>query len=152
MIEIKSMSHSAINELLTRVKYGHLGCAERNHPYVVPIHFGYDGEFVYIFTTEGRKTEIINANPEVCLQVEEVLDKQHWQSVMIVGNAEKVTDAAEREKAMASILAVNPDLTPALSIRWMDPWVQEVRDIETIYRVKPSNVTGRRTVAPDAAG
>ncbi len=147
MIEIKSMLQPAIDELLARVRYGHLGCAERNHPYVVPIHFGYEGGFIYIFTTPGRKSEIMDANPEVCLQVEEVTDRHSWQSVMIVGNAKLVTEAAERERAMQSILIVNPDLTPALSIRWMDPWVQEIRDSEMIYRVTPSSMTGRCTVA-----
>lgn len=152
MIEIESMLSPAVNELLKRVNYGHLGCAEHNQPYVVPIHFGYDGETVYIFTTPGKKSEIIDANPNVCLQVEEILNKDDWQSVMVVGQAKMVTDDAEREKAMQLILAVNPTLTPALSIRWMDSWVQEIRDIETIYRIRPTNITGRRTVVTKSAG
>lgn len=152
MIEIKAMARPASDDLLTRVKYGHLGCSENNNPYVVPVHFGYDKEFVYIFTTEGRKSEIIDANPKICLQVEEVTDKDNWQSVMVVGNAERVTDDSEREKAMEAILEVNPNLTPALSIRWMDPWVREVRDIEIVYRVKPSTIAGRCTVAADGPG
>lgn len=151
MIEIESMLSPAVNELLKRVNYGHLGCSEHDQPYVVPIHFGYDGEFVYIFTTPGKKSEIIDVNPNVCLQVEEILDKDNWQSVMVVGQAKLVTDDSERQKAMQLILAVNPTLTPALSIRWMDSWVQEIRDIETIYRIKPTNITGRRTVVTMSA-
>ena len=70
---------------------------------------------------------------------------------MVTGEAKTVTDDAEREKAMQLILAVNPALTPALSIRWMDSWVQEIRDIEKIYRIKPTNITGRRTVVTKSA-
>lgn len=151
MIEIESMLSPAINELLKRVHYGHLGCAEHNHPYVLPIHFGYDGEFFYIFTTPGKKSEIIDVNPNVCIQIEEILENDHWQSVMVTGEATTVTDDAEREKAMQLIRAVNPALTPALSIRWMDSWVQEIRDIEKIYRIKPTNITGRRTVVTKSA-
>ena len=151
MLEIKSMPRPAIDKLLTRIKYGHLGCSENNHPYVVPIHFGYESGFVFIFTTKGRKSEMIDANPEVCLQVEEVVDDQNWQSVMIVGDAVRITDDNERERALKSILAANPSLTPALNIRWMDPWVQEVRDVEMIYRVTPTTISGRCTAAPDAS-
>jgi uncharacterized protein len=151
MIEIESMLSSAINELLKRVYYGHLGCAEHNQPYVVPIHFVYDGDFFYIFTTPGKKSEIIDVNPNVCIQLEEILENDHWQSVLVTGEATAVTDDAERAKAMTLIRAVNPTLNPALSIRWMDSWVQEIRDIEKVYRIKPTSITGRSTVVTKSA-
>jgi len=39
---------------------------------------------------------MIDANPEVCLQVEEVIDDENWSSVVVVGDAEKITDASDR--------------------------------------------------------
>ena len=99
---------------------------------------------MFIYTTEGKKFEIIKINPRICLQVEEVTDNQHWQSVIVDGIAEQITDKDEREKALKIIIEANPTLTPAMSIRWMDNWVRE--NIAVVYRVTPTSVSGRRTV------
>src|SRR5262244_1054115 len=72
MIEVREMSDKGIEELLSRVGYGHLACCLDDKPYLVPIHYAYDGTNVYIYTTEGKKSEIIERNPNICLQVEDV--------------------------------------------------------------------------------
>ena len=144
MLEVKDMTHAEMDALLDRVRYGHLGCSQNNHPYVVPIHFALDENTIYIFTTEGKKSEIIDSNPEVCLQVEEVIDDENWSSVVIVGEAEKMTRGGERDKAYAAISMTNPSLTPALSFRWVDEWVREQKDSEVIYRINRKTTTGRR--------
>ena len=144
MIQVEELSDAEINEILDRVGYGHLACSRDNQPYVVPVHYAYAGGKVFIYTTEGKKFEIIKTNPSICLQVEEVIDNQHWQSVIVDGIAEQITDKDEREKALKIIVETNPSLTPAMSIRWMDNWVRE--NIAVVYRVTPTSVSGRRTV------
>ena len=91
-----------------------------------------------------NKTEIIESNPEVCLQVEDVTDKKNWQSVIVLGDAVQLTNQEEIKSAMDLILATNPKLTPALSIRWMDQWIRS--NVEVIYRITPTMITGRTTV------
>jgi len=144
MIEVLQMTDNESKEVLARVGFGHLGCARNDRPYVVPIHFVYDNLKIYIYTTEGMKTDILRDNPQVCLQVEEVVDNGDWRSVIVNGEAKRVTDRDEREKAIKLIRAVNPTLTPAISIRWMDNWVRE--NIEVVYRIRPTTITGRSTV------
>ena len=144
MIQVEELSDAEINEILDRVGYGHLACSRDNQPYVVPVHYAYAGGKVFIYTTEGKKFEIIKINPSICLQVEEVTDNQNWQSVIVDGIAEQITDKDEREKALKVIVEANPTLTPAMSIRWMDNWVRE--NIAVVYRVTPTSVSGRRTV------
>lgn len=144
MIQVEELSNAEINQVLDRVGYGHLACSRDDQPYVVPVHYAYAGGKVYIYTTEGKKFEIIKTNPSICLQVEEVMDNQHWQSVIVDGIAEQITDKDEREKALKIIIEANPTLTPAMSIRWMDNWVRE--NIAVVYRVTPKSVSGRRTV------
>ena len=144
MIEIEEMGNSEIDALLAKTGYGHLACARNNEPYVVPIHYAYAKPYVYIYTTLGKKAEIIKENPRVCLQVEEVGDNKHWHSVIVYGTAEELIDESEREIALKAITATNPTLTPAVSIRWMDSWVRE--NIEVIYRVTPTEMTGRATI------
>jgi uncharacterized protein len=144
MNEVQEMTNSEIDEVLARVGYGHLACASNNRPYVVPIHYVYDKLKIYIYTTDGKKTDIIRDNPQVCLQVEEVVDNGDWRSVIVNGKAKQVTDREEREKAVKLIRSVNPTLTPAISIRWMDNWVRE--NIEVVYRIRPDTITGRSSV------
>jgi len=144
MIEIKDLGNKEINELLQTVGYGHLACTDGKEPYIVPIHYAFDDPFIYVYTTEGKKSEIIKRNPRVCLQVEKVVDNTHWQSVIVTGEAEALTDEAERQVALDAILKSNPTLTPAVSIHWMDNWVRE--NIEVVYRILPIETSGRASV------
>lgn len=143
MTEVEELQNNETEEVLQRVGYGHFACARDNQPYVVPVHYVYDKPNVYIYTTEGMKTEIIKANPRICLQVEEVVDNGDWRSVIVTGEAEQIV-GKEREEAVRRILATNPTLSPAVSIRWVDNWVRE--NIEVVYRITPDMMTGRSSV------
>ena len=145
MIEVREMSREEIARLLGRGWYGHLGCARDGHPYVVPMCYAYDAPDLYFFTTEGTKTEFIAANHEVCFQVEEVASPDDWQSVMLTGRAELLTDAAEIERAMFLVSEHNPSLSPALNRTKIGPWTRLSRI--ALYRLRPEAAYGRRTVA-----
>ena len=146
MIEVEEMAANEVHALLRRADYGHLGCARDNRPYVLPIHYAYQDPDIYIFTTEGMKTEFIAANPEVCLQVEEVVDRTHWKSVIAIGKAERLTDKEEIKHAMQYITKANPTLTPALNKMWIDSWGR-ANNI-TLYRIHPAIISGRKTLPP----
>jgi len=143
MIEIEEMDSKEIHDLLESTSFGHLGCSRYDEPYVVPINFAYIDPYIYIYTTEGKKAEILKANPRASLQIEKIKDRTHWLSVIIQAAAHEVKDPAEREKAIAAILKINPTLTPAISVHWMDDWVRE--NIEIIFRLEPASKTGRKT-------
>lgn len=144
MIEVEEMSDPEIDELLGRVGYAHLACSRDDQPYVVPVHYAYSGGEIFVYTTEGKKSEFIAANPRVCLQAEDVTDNQHWESVIVDGVATRLIGEAERDNAFKKIVEINPTLTPAVSIHWMDEWIRE--NIEVIYRIVPDRMTGRRAV------
>lgn len=144
MLEIQEMTEEDAREVFARMGYGHLACCQNDQPYVVPVHYAYDGENAFVYTTEGRKAEILRANPEVCLQAEDVEDNENWTSVMAFGKADQLVDENDRQSALDLLLKLNPRLTPAVSIRWMDSWVRE--NIEVIYRIRPQLITGRQTI------
>jgi nitroimidazol reductase NimA-like FMN-containing flavoprotein (pyridoxamine 5'-phosphate oxidase superfamily) len=100
---------------------------------------------IFIYTTEGKKTEIIDQNPNICLQIEDVKDNQHWTSVVVEASATRLTAGKERDTAIEIITKINPTLTPAVSVRWMDDWVRENREV--VYRITPVVTSGRRAVA-----
>jgi nitroimidazol reductase NimA-like FMN-containing flavoprotein (pyridoxamine 5'-phosphate oxidase superfamily) len=144
LLKVKDMAMGEMQALLLRVGFGHLGCTRDGHPYVVPMHYAYDGQDIYFFTTEGTKTEFIAANHEVCFQVEEITDASNWRSVMVVGEAHKVTKPDETERAMQLITERNPALTPALNKTDIGAW-HRLSNI-AIYRVQTSAVYGRKTI------
>lgn len=144
MIEIREMGEAETRETLGRLNYAHLACSRASEPYVVPVHYVFDGQHIFIYTSEGKKSEILDSNPRVCLQAEDVIDNEHWVSVMAFGDVERVTDKSARSNALDLILEANPTLTPAVSIRWMDSWVRT--NVEVIYRFRPRKLSGRKTV------
>jgi len=144
MLKVEDMSPAEMHALLQRENFGHLGCARDGRPYVVPMHFAYDGKELYFFTTQGMKTQYIDANPQVCLQVEEVKDTTHWRSVMVIGRATEITGTEEMQRAMKLITERNPALTPAISATQLDSIGRAV-DI-ALYRISPELIDGRQTV------
>ena len=144
MLKVEDMSPTEMHALLQRESFGHLGCARDGRPYVVPMHYAYDGKELYFFTTQGMKTRYIHVNPQVCLQVEEIIDSTNWRSVMVVGQATELTLAEETQRAMKLITERNPSLTPAISATQVDSLGRAV-DI-AIYRITPEVIDGRQTV------
>ena len=143
MLDIDEMGTKEIQDLLQQVRYGHLGCVFEGHPYVVPMHYYFENLDIYIFTTEGLKTKYIDANPEVWLQVEEVHDLLHWRSVIVSGQAERLTLQQDIDHAMQFIKEHNPTLSPAINRTWTDAWGRE--NVVVIYRIRKSEMSRRTT-------
>jgi nitroimidazol reductase NimA-like FMN-containing flavoprotein (pyridoxamine 5'-phosphate oxidase superfamily) len=138
------MSTGEIRALLLRVGFGHLGCSIDGHPYVVPMHFAYDSEQLYFFTTEGTKTSYIAGNSKVCFQVEEITDPVYWRSVMVIGRAERITKESEMLEALRLIRERNPALSPALNETKIGSWKRS--SLPAVYRIRPDVYHGRKTI------
>jgi uncharacterized protein len=144
MLDIDEMSSHEIYELLRQVGYGHLGFIHEGKPYVMPMRYYLENEDIYMFTTEGMKTHDIDVTPEICLQVEEIIDDPlHWRSVIVAGQAKKLTEKAEIDRVMKFIKEINPTLSPAINRTWTDSWGRA--EVVAIYRVYPSEMSGRTT-------
>ncbi len=143
MLDIDEMSTKEINDLLQKVGHGHLACALDGHPYVVPMGYHLDGLDIYIFTTVGMKTKYMDANPEVCLQVEDVHDLEHWRSVTVMGRAEHIIEQSEIDRVMQLVKTKNPTLSPAINRTWTDAWGRA--EVMALYRIHPRQMSGRTT-------
>jgi uncharacterized protein len=84
-MRIVEISEAESKELLGRVSVGRLGCALDNQPYVVPVAFAYDPEVLYVFSTLGKKIKWMRQNPKVCLQIDEIVSRSSWTSVVVNG-------------------------------------------------------------------
>jgi uncharacterized protein len=101
---INEISEQQCREILSRASIGRLGCALDNQPYVIPVYLTYDSNYVYVFSTFGKKIEWMRANPKVCVEVDEITNQTQWVSVIANGRYQELPEpqyAAERAHARA---------------------------------------------------
>jgi nitroimidazol reductase NimA-like FMN-containing flavoprotein (pyridoxamine 5'-phosphate oxidase superfamily) len=96
---IQSMTEAASRELLTRAHLGRLACAHEGQPYVTPMSVTYDANWLYGFSTLGQKITWMRANPHVCVEVDEVVSRQDWATVIVMGQYQELTTDQERTYA-----------------------------------------------------
>ncbi len=74
-----------------------IACARHDQPYIVPIHFSFDAErkCLYSFSAIGQKIDWMRENPRVCVEVDDIADKDHWTTVLIFGGYEELTDSSD---------------------------------------------------------
>jgi uncharacterized protein len=89
---IQEMSERDCSNALTRAKVGRLACAHDNQPYVVPIYFVYEEPYLYGFTTLGQKVEWMRSNPLVCVELDEVQNREQWTSILLFGRYEELPE------------------------------------------------------------
>ena len=82
-------------------------------------------------------------NPLVCLEVDEVADKNHWQTVVIFGRYEEILDSPEEAEARLRAEALFKQRP-----EWWLPAAGKVDSRErhgvVVYRIHIDRVTGRR--------
>jgi uncharacterized protein len=125
-------SRGLLREKLT----GRLGCSDKGNPYVVPVNYLFDGECVYVHSLPGRKINILRANPNVCLQVDEIEDSYNWRSVIAFGHYEEILDVDERERILANLFKRLPHLTPVESLS-----TNSARQT-IVFRLRITEITG----------
>jgi nitroimidazol reductase NimA-like FMN-containing flavoprotein (pyridoxamine 5'-phosphate oxidase superfamily) len=92
---IHEMTHKECLDALARFRFGRLGCACDNQPYVVPIYVAYHERHLYAFSTAGQKIEWMRANPRVCVEADEITSHYQWLSVVVLGHYEELPDTPE---------------------------------------------------------
>jgi nitroimidazol reductase NimA-like FMN-containing flavoprotein (pyridoxamine 5'-phosphate oxidase superfamily) len=143
-----TLTPEQIEHLLHSEVVGRLGCHAGGRTYVVPVNYGYDGEFVYGHAAEGMKLQMLRANPEVCFEVDQRRGLSHWQSVIAWGTFE----ALEGPAAMRAIDLLLDRLLPLIESEGASAPRDEARKtlaaeapVEqlTIYRIRLHERTGR---------
>lgn len=143
MLDIDEMGQIEIHELLSKIGYGHLGFIHEGKPYVMPMHYYFDNSDIYLFTTVGMKTHDIDADPDICLQVEEVHSLSHWRSVIVTGQAKHLTEQNDIDRITQLVKERNPSLSPVINRTWTDSLGRG--EVVYIYRVTQSEMSGRTT-------
>ncbi len=143
---IHEMSEKECREVLTRGSIGRIGCSLDNQPYVVPIHFAYEQDYVYVLSTLGQKIKWMRKNPKVCLQVDEITSPSQWASVVANGTYEELVEPQfSDERAHARTLLQKQH-------QW---WLNALGERQTrsndalieplFFRIRTDSVSGLRT-------
>jgi len=97
------LSKGALLEFLEQQVIGRLGCHADGETYIVPINYVYRNNAIYGHSGNGKKIEMMRANPKVCFQVDEIFDTFRWKSAILWGNYKELT-GEERQQAMQGII------------------------------------------------
>ena len=104
---ITPLSDADCRAVLERQRLCIVSTVDGSEPYAVPVFYGFDGVALYVGTSEGRKTRVLDANQRVYVLVTEIGATDAWRSVAIAGRARTLTDAAERQRAIDVLIAHN---------------------------------------------
>ena len=109
-------SRETIDQIIAAAGVCHLGLSSQDHPYIVPVSFGYDGKAIYLHTaSEGMKIDYMPANPRVCFEMEQdvsvIRDEQQackwgqtFTSVIGFGTVHEITNPTGRLAAMNQVM------------------------------------------------
>jgi len=110
------LEHAEIDRIINKSDVCRIAFSKDNIPYIVPLSFGYDGEFIYIHTAiEGKKIEFIEANNNVCIEFDlDVKTITHdtigckwttaYRSVIANGKIYEITNKKEMINALNQIM------------------------------------------------
>jgi len=137
--------------VLYRARYGRLACARDEQPYVVPFFFYLDPaeDFLYSFSIMGQKVEWMRLNPKVCVEVDEVVDRDNWTAVVAFGRYQELDDSPAHADAR---LRAN-ELLQFHAEWWLPgglkPESAHEHRTPLLYRIEIAQLTGRRATPGD---
>ena len=142
-----TLSEKQMIDVISNNFLGRLGCHADGKTYVVPVSYAYEGDYIYMRSFEGMKLAMMRKNPNVCLQVDKMVDMADWKSVIIWGVFEELSDVKEREKGLTVLLSrILPTIVSdmaKLSPEWPFP-TKDLKGIDGIvYRIHIKEMTGR---------
>ena len=144
-MRIYELDAAECEEILARSEVARLACSRHDQPYIVPIHFSFDGsrKCLYAFSTVGQKIDWMRQNPKVCVEIEDVADKNHWTTVLAFGRFEEMGDSPADRKARDAAQELF-----SKRAEWWLPAAAKVGSQEhhamVIYRIQIDRMTGRR--------
>lgn len=145
---VQELSLDECRMALAEARFGRLGCARDNQPYVVPCYFAVDNDYLYAFSLPGQKLDWMRQNPRVCLEIDTVNGADDWMSVVVLGRFEELYDTPEYLSARRrahDLLRERP--------MWWEPGAVTIEGRDprkgyapVFYRISIEHATGHRGV------
>jgi len=135
---ITTLDNQQARKVLQSARVARLGCIVNGEPYIVPINYNFEGDYLYSHSLPGLKINGLRENPRACVQVDDIESDLHWRSAMAFGTFEEIKKPEERAEILNKLLKHFPMLTPVESAIAVDGCVPEV----IIFRIKIDRLTG----------
>ncbi len=137
---INTLNEKASLELLKNNRLGRLGCVlENGEPYIVPINYLFEDEYIYIHSLLGQKITAMRINPKICLQIDSIADDGfEWQSVIAHGEFEEIENRDIKTKILYRFYEDFPRFTPVEAKFNKEISLKNV----IVFRIKDMNLTG----------
>jgi nitroimidazol reductase NimA-like FMN-containing flavoprotein (pyridoxamine 5'-phosphate oxidase superfamily) len=138
----RALASKEIEDVLSGERIVRIGMGAAGERYLLPVgYLWYDG-FIYFASTPGKKTRILEANPEVSFQIDTSATSgiYDWKSVTGEGRVEFVEVAAELDGIRPRLFARFGDMPS-----WMASEYRGRADSGRLVwmRIRPRHVTGR---------
>lgn len=125
-------------ELLRTEMVGHLGVIDDERPYVSPISYVTDGQTIGFRTGRGRRLDALAINSAASFEVSRFdPETGDWDSVIVAGDVERVTDDATIQRIIGGLLRKYGDLVAAT----MGHPMPDVEDV--VLRMSIDEISGR---------
>ncbi len=142
-------AHEEMVEIIEKAPVCRLGLCQDNVPYVVPMNFGYSDGFLYVHCArEGRKMDMIRANPRICFEIDtdlEVIRAEQpcdwgmkFASVIGFGTASVLEDPEEKKRGLDAIME-HYGSKPA------QPYSEAILKHTAVIKVEVEEMTGKRS-------
>ena len=144
----KDLNSNQIEKVISENLIGRLGCYADDEIYVVPISYAYDGKYIYFRSFEGLKLSMMRKNPKICFQIDTIKDMANWDSVIVWGTFEELTNEEDRNKGLKKLMARElPDIASEMvkfSAEWPFPSTDYNHIDGVVYRIRITKKSGRK--------
>ncbi|MCY7291812.1 MAG: pyridoxamine 5'-phosphate oxidase family protein [Ferruginibacter sp.] len=141
------LNDTQISNLLSSQVVGRLACTDGEKPYIVPVTYTYDGEYIYGQTNIGKKLKLLRKNPNVCFEVDKMMNVRNWQSVIVQGKFEELKNK-DVDKGRAILFDRVFSMLTSTTVHTHEHAVTTVLEDSNrvkyiMYRIKIKKLTGR---------
>ena len=148
---VHDMTRQMSLDLVSSNNMGRIACAHNAQPYVTPFSFVYHDSYIYSFATVGRRVEWMRANPLVCVEVDRIVSREEWQTVVIFGRFEELHET----RKLPDLQKFAHELLSKTAGWWEPGFVKTLhwgveRRLEAVYfRISIDEITGRQALADE---
>jgi nitroimidazol reductase NimA-like FMN-containing flavoprotein (pyridoxamine 5'-phosphate oxidase superfamily) len=140
--QIQELSPADTMSVLNRGYMGHLGSYYHGEVYVVPVTYTFEDGYIYSHSRPGKKIQMMQHNPEVCFQVEEVKDFYRWKSAIAWGTFEEIRGDQANIAMRNMIKKISPQFNQAVNSQ-LELDFAALLEASILFRIKIKKSTGR---------
>ena len=148
---LTDLNKEACFELLESNYIGHLAYVYKNEPYVIPITYYFDKEFIRVicYTGEGHKTRALRSNSAVALEVAEIESLDRYKSILVHGIFKELSGVDARSELHKFYLGVKKLISEKdqKEVHFIPEFSTKTHPeaLPFVYKIKIQYISGKQT-------